>query len=291
MANETTATTLTELQKAELITKYIQHLNRAPLLGRLLAWEVPGVVGVQTNFPTWVSFSVSSSAKTEGTGDFGRVAMDTAETSATPGYYGMEVVLTDEAEKGAAAEGFFLPEALIQEALREMENKLDQDALAVSTSATNISGAVTDALTGDRLMTAINTFKALDNTGECHVVLGSTAAAAFRKELWSSSASSLYHSDAFGKPLTGASIAYYGGAHIWESSNVADADSGSNNSNVITCRGPFVSGIGLVMAEEIGVAISRDREGELNKTQSIVFSMSYGTAMTRADKIVEFLTT
>lgn len=291
MANETTTSTLAQIQKAELINKYIQTLNRATPLGRMLAWEAKGVMSVAYRFPTWSSFSVSGSAKTQGTGDFGRVAMTTAETSATPAYYGMEVVLTDEALLGAQAEGFQAVLAIVEEAVREMENKLDQDCLAVSTSATSISGAVTDACTGDRLLSALQTFKELNNTGAAHVVLGNTAAGDLKKELYLSTATALGQSDVFSQPLTGAYLGTWGGAHIWESSNVANADSGTNNSNLITCMGPFVSGIGLVMGQEIQVAVSRDRQGELNKTQSLVFSMGHAAAMTRADKITEFLTT
>lgn len=286
MANETTSTSAIELIPAEYIPTYVMHLQRPLTVGKMLAWRVAGTVGVPYKFPTLEAVAVPAGTKTE-VADFTRSAMTFAETSITPAFIGEELALTDEAVKGAAASRIGLSQVIIEDRVAALENRIDQDLLAVSKSATNTVGAVTDVMTETKLLAGLHLYRTLEPNGTTMVVLGHLAAADLKSSFFTSGATAINQQSFAKGALSGSYLGSLYGAEIWQSGNVAAETTGK--SNFITGMGAPGSGIGFVVDEDIGAEYNRGAEGARSALSFVVLRACYGVGITRADKIVEVL--
>jgi hypothetical protein len=290
MANETTTSSAPHLMRAEDVKKYVSLYNRPKKIARRFCWETKGTLAVASKFPSVEEITVPAGTKTEGA-NFTRVQLTTVETTATPGFVGMELVLTDEAVAASGAQGIMIKETTVQAAIEAMDQRMDRDIFAASTSATEFHSDVATDLDEEILYAAFAEFSALEPEAPRGVLcaLAHASAARIRKLLNLSTATVRVGDDAGKGRIENAYIGLIGGVECWESGNVADESTGK--SNVVTAIGEEASGLGLVVAQEVDVEINRGREGALNKTHSLVFSAVYAALVTRQDRILELRST
>lgn len=289
---QTTANSLTETALAEMTSAYIKAYGRPDPLAAQVAWRRRSQLNVSTPFLRWEDTDLSSLSKSEGD-NADEIQMQTNEATATPAIVSFEVALTDEAKRGAV-EDLDIMERLVEEAIMALRNLRDSDILAVSTGATQFTGATTDPLTEDAYYSAIGTYRGLDpviGPEGAVVILGNQAASDLRRSTQLSSAGSRVM-DPFGKgPIGSPVLGELGGALVLESSNVAVE--GSGLSNIITSVGQG-SGLGLAWApgeegEEIQIEVNRGEEGARRGVTFMVFRMDYAAVLTDARGLVELL--
>lgn len=304
MANETVASSYTETISAEWINHFIRAVRLPARAGQAVCWTRGSVGSIPVRFPREDTLSVPAGTKTE-VSDFSRVELTQSESSITPGIVGFEVQLSDEMlagfqahqalaridGSGASFDPNNVPMSIVVKCLDALMNRVDKDILAASTSSTQQTGAITDALTREKWHAATAVYRALELNGAYgHAFVGSHSA--FRelsKDENLSAAQQAGSQDFRGSgPISGYLGKYYG-FDMFESGNVADETTGK--SNIMTPIGTEASGLTLVLSDPLRHEFDRGVLGQRSASRFHVFRVWYGTGLNTTDALLEVLST
>lgn len=285
------ASDVEELVPTEKIDRFIARAEFAPTTAQAIVWLKAGKGSIAHKFPRFNAFSVPAGTKTEGA-DFTLIETDTTEESITPGFIGFGFRISDEAEGGVKADGRAgLAPDLIIEAINALNDRIDSDALAGSTSATNITGADTDYMTYENFLSAVTAWKALkvrSSTGLYAFGLSDDAAGDLLQDLGLGAAAILSNPQYLA--LFGPESGYMGSLHgfqLFNSPNISTT--GSGRSNFITPMGPRNSGLGMVQNEPPNIRVTRGDTMELAAGTQYVARAWVGLGMTNRNRILEVL--
>jgi len=282
MAN-VTAALVEELIPTEQIVNFIDGYGYPALTALFVAAAMPSVGSIPVRMPRWNQITPTAGTKTEGSG-FAEVTIDTTEETITPGIVGMEVPITDEAKAGAI---IGVPEGLLIEGIAAMANRMDVDGHAVSTSATNSQGAVTDVFNRAKVNAAMASYRALSipNGFRHALVVGNGGFRDLEADSILESATKEMGFAAFS-----ADSGYkgtYGGLDLFLTQNIATE--GAGRSCYITPVGNGRSGLGYAITQRIVVESNRGSEGARSARDFHVFRAWYGTGLRNRTRILEVL--
>ena len=285
MANETTTTTYAEIIPTEVIPDYIQSFNYPKRCGLMIARRFQGTGSVAYRLPRFSEFDPTAGTKTEGTGAFTRIAMDTAEESVPAVIVGNEIALTREVIAASGVSG--VERASLDEVILAMDDRRDADILGVSTSWTNTTGSTADVFTRDKLSAALSAYLLLNITEGAEgtaLVLHADAFRDLAADDWLSSASTA------GKvPALATTLGYMGqlaGSNIqlFVSNNIpAEAPGWSNFMTPIGTR----SGLAYVESAPMMVESPRAEESVRYQISQHWIHMWYGTGMSNRNNGME----
>lgn len=277
MADETTTTTADDVIPTEEIVDYVRAYPRPTPVGVAVAWIKQARGIVPCLFPRLSTAGViPAGTKTEGA-SFTRVASSTASDSVTAAFVGSELALTDELRMSSGVRG--LPEAVIQDRIKALANRVDTDLLANLDGLSNTSGDTSTDLTRQGLSQALAAYWALnldDGMGEHAVLLANSAASQLRQDQLTTTAPTAAQESMFG---IGVSMGTWHGLVVLRAAN-ADAISGGYASGM-TPIGNQRSGLLLGLSESINArGPNRGSEGERDAEEYLVVRAMYGTGVT-----------
>lgn len=281
---------VTHVVPAEEIDDYIQGPNFAVRVAEMIAWAQPTRGSVAKRFPRWSAApSVPASTKTE-TDAATDIQVATAEGSVTPAIVPFRVPISDEAAAGFQA-GRGLPAEIIDIAIEALLERMDTDALAVSTGATNTTGAATDNFGMAKFRAALATYRGLKIRGGPmgHGLVVQDDGARDLHDSMASSSSPFVKTQAdsirFG-PSSGW-LGTLSGVQVFSSPNVAAEAPGW--SGFFTPIGFRQAGIAIGVTEAPNVRITRGDDAETRAVTYAVFRAWYGTGLINPDRVLEVL--
>jgi len=281
---------VTHVVPAEEIDSYIQGPNFAVRVAEMVAWAQPTRGSIAKKFPRWSAApSVPAGTKTE-TDTATDIQVATAEGSVTPAIVPFRVPISDEAAAGFMA-GRGLPAEIIDIAIEALLERMDTDALAVSTGATSTTGAATDTFGASKFRSALATYRGLkirggplghalvlqdDGIRDLHESIGSSSSPFVKTAM---------DSIRFG-PASGW-IGGYSGVQLFSSPNVAAEAPGW--SGFFTPIGFRQAGIAIGVTESPNVRITRGDDAENRAVTYANFRAWYGVGLINPDRVLEVL--
>lgn len=276
-----------EIVPTEEINGFIAGYEYPIPVSMAIAWVAPGTGSTPHRFPRWGQITVPAGAKTE-TDTFSDANIETTEGTGTPGMVGFRMAISDELV-AAATSG--VPASVLVEGIRALTNRMDSDLCGVSTSATNATGAISDAFTLAKFRSALAAYKALrvpDSPFGHALVLDHGPAAALLESLHSSAATMLLsQGDSLGLGPVAGRLGRLYGVEVFETGNVADESTGK--SNFMTPIGATHSGLGLVLSKMPHIEVSRGDDAAVRKTTYYVFAAWYAAALANSRRFLEVL--
>lgn len=269
---------------AEKIESYIDGYGYAALTGLAICASVQAQGAIAIRMPRFGSITVPSGTKTEGD-DFDEAVPSMAEESLTPGFVGFEIPITDETVLGKPG----ISEAVLLEAMAAMQNRIDRDIHAASTSATNTQGSSTDIWNREKVTAAAAAYRALNipgQTWEHALAVGGAGHTQLEQDELLSAAS---RSVGMFAPVSAVSgyLGMYGAFNLFATQNLATE--GGANSNYMTPIGNGRSGIAIGVSVALGVESNRGREGALSQRTFHVVRCMYGAAMRNRTRLLQVL--
>ena len=283
----TSAADVEEVVETEKLSAFIQGFEYARPVGLSAAWARQGQGSIPVRFARWGEVTVPAGTKTE-SDNFADAEIASAEESITPGLVGFRFPLSDEMTVQSLGG---IPASALAQAMQALVNRMDDDILASSTSATNTTGAVTDEYTLSRFRSDLGAYWALkipaapmghvltlslDGGIQLASSLGSTAALFARQE---------------GDTLRlGPEAGFLGslyGVAVYASPNVPTESTG--HSGMLTPIGNQASFYGIVLQEMPGVVRTRGDEAENRAVDFYHFRAWYGAGMTNRNRGLEIL--
>ena len=287
----TSTTDLTEMIETEKIDDLLYGFNRPPPTYMQVARLRPGQGNIPVRFIKIDDMDLSSVADPGQTVDATDFELTTSESSITPALLRFRVPIPDEVV-AAVGNTTKVPAQLVIEAVTSFEDEIDIDGWAVTTGATQQTGALTTVFTMQGLRSAKAYAKSVNLPSGpmgLALVLHTTPAGTLDESLGSTGATLARVEGDFAR--FGWESGFQGRFHdiaVFESPNVA-ADS-PGHSNVITPIG-ISSGLGAVVNEMPNVRVTRGDDAELRATTYFNIRAWFGVGIINPTRVVEILTT
>lgn len=285
MAGETTVTSLNDLIHSQQIEELILAANRPASVHQLIAWArdaSKGGAGVY-QFPKWDKVDVPSGVKTEGTGSFTITEQTTSSATATAGFVGIGIELTDEAAQDSLKG---LADMIMLNEARGAE-RVTKDCLSLFTSCTNTHAVGDAAFDLTQWGLAKAKFKALNPVGARLAYVGSNASIRDLEASMRATGASFMANPLIvdGKLINNPGQGYRGmfeGIEIYETSLCPDHDA------------DIISTAFLVAGDQgaIGLAVwvpwrHEVQRNSANATDELYSAARYGVCLTNQSNILE----
>ena len=158
MANETTSTSIADVIYEEHIPGFLAGFRYGPDLSGMVPWieNVPPGGGTDFRFPRANELAVPAGVKVESTGVFDNVQFTTDHELATSGVVGFTLDVSREAAYDNRAG---IPRRALEEALKSMRRRLNQDMLSRVVGASSGVGTDTTECSVDHVAACLAEFE------------------------------------------------------------------------------------------------------------------------------------
>lgn len=271
---------MSDLVPLSNIGDVVQSANWDPIVAESVAWikDLPPGRGPKQTWPRWQRVPVTPGTKPE-LADFEAVDMFTEAAEVTVGYVGISVPISREVIHDAAVA---IPRTAIEEAVRGVRDRIDSDVLAVISGTPHTEGADNDELDLDTWGEHLAAYKKLKPPGTRHAFIGhSDQIADLLADIRDKGATLLPANTQGMFGATTGLIGIFENIAIFETQNVPPAGDGWGG--CFTPIGDRLSGLGLVVAERLGVEIDN---APRQKAVHAVVAARYGAIQTNPDRIL-----
>lgn len=276
-----------EVIPTELIPFFIQGFEYPRTVGLGIAWARPGQGSIPSRFPRWGEVTVPAGTKTE-SDQFSEANVDAAEESVTPGLVGFRFALSDEFTVQSVGG---IPATALREAMSALGNRMDEDILGASTSATNQAGSVSDEYTLSRFHDDLAVYWALNippATMGTALVLSHVGGQQLAASVANSGAPlARNEGDTIGLGPEGGFLGRLYQIQVFATANVPNESTGA--SGMLTPIGMQQSFYGLVVQEMPGARRTRGDDAENRAVDFWHFRAWYGAGMTNRNRGLEIL--